>query len=63
MCSFECFKSSQIPQHPQKKSQSKVNKAHNDVVKRGAIGNSFHFSMFYPALFAQLLALETQSSN
>lgn len=59
MCSFESFKSSQIPWYPQEKSQSKVNKAHNDVVKRGAIWNMFWFSMLHPPLFSQLLAVKT----
>lgn len=44
----------------EKKSQSKVNKGHNDVVKRGAAGNSFLFSVLYPAVFAQFPALKTQ---
>jgi len=61
MCSFESFKSSQIPWHPQQKRQSKVNKAHKDVVKKGAIGNSFLFSVLHPPLFAQFPALKTQS--
>lgn len=51
MCSSECFRSFQIPEHPEKKSQPKVNKVYNDVVKGGIIGNSFQFSVIPSAVF------------